>query len=125
MKPITIALCLACNKELRGRVDKKYCDDYCRNNFNNRIKSDTNNFSRNIINQLRKNKLILEEILGDSSLLKISRDRLLERGFHFKYHTHTYENKKGNLYIFCFEYGYLSLEKDWFLLVKREAEYGR
>jgi len=27
--------CLACGKILKGRVDKKFCDDYCRNNYNN------------------------------------------------------------------------------------------
>jgi hypothetical protein len=23
--------CLACGKQLKGRIDKKFCDDYCRN----------------------------------------------------------------------------------------------
>ena len=27
--------CLSCGKLLKGRVDKKFCDDYCRNNYNN------------------------------------------------------------------------------------------
>jgi hypothetical protein len=30
-----IKKCLACNKTLRGRADKKFCDDYCRSNYNN------------------------------------------------------------------------------------------
>ena len=26
-------LCLTCNKPVKGRTDKKFCDDYCRNNY--------------------------------------------------------------------------------------------
>lgn len=32
--------CLDCGKALVGRADKKFCDDSCRNNYNNRIKND-------------------------------------------------------------------------------------
>jgi predicted nucleic acid-binding Zn ribbon protein len=43
-------LCLTCNKPLKGRTDKKFCDDYCRNNYNNQLKSNTINLVRNINN---------------------------------------------------------------------------
>ncbi|MFA6947300.1 MAG: DUF2116 family Zn-ribbon domain-containing protein, partial [Pedobacter sp.] len=29
--------CLDCGAALRGRTDKKFCDDQCRSNFNNRM----------------------------------------------------------------------------------------
>ncbi len=45
--------------------------------------------------------------------------RLAEQGFDFRYHTHQYQNKKGQTYHFCYEYGYLPLEGDWVLVVKR------
>ena len=32
-------VCLACGKPLKGRIDKKFCDDYCRNNYNNQQKA--------------------------------------------------------------------------------------
>ncbi len=111
--------CLACNKILKGRTDKKFCDDYCRNSYNNQRKGDVNNYARNIINALRKNKKILEKFLGNEHMVKTTRGRLLNRGFQFNYHTHTYENKKGGVYVFCFEMGYLALEYDWFLVVKK------
>ena len=114
--------CLACNKILKGRIDKKFCDDYCRNLFNNQQKADSNNYARNIINVLRKNKRILSDFLGEDDMVKMSKDRLLSQGFHFKYHTHTYENKKGAVYVYCFEVGYLPLENDWMLLVRRGPE---
>jgi len=112
--------CLACNKSVKGRTDKKFCDDYCRNAYNNRLKAEGNNLVRNINNALRKNRRILEEILTtNEKMTKVSRENLLQRGFQFKYFTHTYSNAKGNQYHFCYEYGYLALENNWCLVVKR------
>ena len=55
--------CIECNKLLKGRADKKFCDDLCRNSYNNKLNSDTNGYVRNINNTLRKNRRILEETL--------------------------------------------------------------
>ena len=119
-------LCKACNKPFRGRTDKKFCDDYCRNSFNNQIKAGSKNLVRNINNALRKNRRILEELLDHGeAVVKTSRDELLHEGFHFKYLTHTYSNAKGNVYYFCYEYGYLELENDRYLIVRRDNNLGR
>ncbi len=116
-------VCLSCGKNLKGRSDKKFCDDYCRNNYNNLLKADTNNYVRNINNSLRKNRRILEDILpAKEEMAKTTKDKLLMQGFLFKYFTHTYTNKKGNTYFFNYEYGYLPLENDWYLIVKRKEE---
>lgn len=116
-------LCLACNKPLRGRIDKKFCDDYCRNNYNNQLKSGSSHITRNINNALTKNRRILESFFpAEEETVKTNRERLQALGFSFKYMTHTYTNKKGNIYYFCYEYGYLPLENDWYLLVKRKEE---
>lgn len=115
--------CLNCEKVLRGRTDKKYCDDYCRNNYNNQLKSTKTNLVRNINNALGKNRRILENLFSDGeAMAKTTRDKLLQKGFQFKYFTHTYTNKKGNVYYFCYDLGYLPLENDWYLLVKRKEE---
>ena len=114
-------ICMACGKPIKGRSDKKFCDDYCRNVYNNDLKSATNNYVRNINNALRKNRRILEDCLpaGDE-MIKITRDRLLHKGLQFKYITHTYTNRKGNIYYFCYDYGYLPLENNWYLLVRKK-----
>ena len=115
--------CLTCNKPLKGRTDKKFCDDYCRNGYNNQLKAGDNNFVRNINNTLRKNRRILEALLPiNEEMAKANKDKLLHKEFQFKYITHTYTNKKGNTYFFCYEYGYLPLENDWFLIVRRREE---
>ena len=114
-------LCLDCKKPVKGRTDKKFCNDFCRNNYNNQLKSHTNNLVRNINNTLGKNRRILEScFIGEEEIAKTTQEKLLEKGFLFKYITHTYTNKKGNVYFFVYDLGYLPLENDWYLLVKRK-----
>ena len=114
--------CLACDKTLTGRIDKKFCNDYCRNAYNNQIKTSNSGIVRKINHALLKNRRILEIILGVEEMAKTTKEKLLHRGFQFKYLTHTYANKKGNVYFFCYEFGYLPLENDWYLVVKRKEE---
>jgi len=117
--------CLCCNHLIKGRSDKKFCDDNCRNAYNNQLKAKTSysSYIRNINNTLYKNRKILEELLPiQEEMVKTTKDKLLQKGFLFKYHTHTYTNKKGNVYHFCYDYGYLPLDNDWFLIVKRKEE---
>ncbi|MDQ6610645.1 MAG: hypothetical protein M3Y85_12580 [Bacteroidota bacterium] len=114
--------CLACGKVVHGRIDKKFCNDYCRNAFNNNLKSVNTTIVRNINNALLKNRRILEAILGEEEMQKVTKDKLLHLGFQTKYITHTYTNKKGNVYFFCYEYGYLPLEHELFLIVKRKQQ---
>ena len=112
--------CLSCGKPVRGRSDKKFCDDYCRNNYNNQVKAEANNYVRNINNALRKNRHILEAVLGEVGMTKVGKQRLLNEGYQFKYHTHTYTTTKGSTYYFCYEYGFLQLEADLLLIVKKK-----
>lgn len=117
----TLKNCLACNKSIKGRTDKKFCDDYCRNAFNNKLKGESSNTVRNINNALRRNRRILQELLlPNDKMIKTNLEILLARGFLFKYITHTYTNSKGNIYNFCFEYGYLALENNCFVIVKQK-----
>lgn len=114
--------CLACDKKLSGRADKKFCNDYCRNSYNNGMKAANSPVIRNINNALIKNRRILEGLLGEEETIKKHKEKFLSQGFQFKYTTHTYTNKKGNTYFFCYEYGYLPLEHDWYLVVRRKEE---
>lgn len=115
--------CVNCGKPVKGRTDKKFCNDYCRNNFNNQLKSHTVNLVRNINNALGKNRRILQDMfVNGEEIAKTTKNKLLQRGFQFRYITDTYTNKKGNVYYFCYDFGYLPLDNDWYLLVKRKEE---
>ncbi len=111
-------LCQNCSTEYFGRQDKKFCSDYCRNQFNNKLNSDIYNFTRNINNTLRKNRRILAA-LNPTGKTKIHRDKLTAKGFNFNYHTNTYTTKAGKTYYFCYDQGYLELENQMLALVIR------
>ena len=118
----TTRLCLACYKPVKGRADKKFCDDYCRNAFNNKAKSEESSYVKQLVLLLKKNRRILEELLGKEDMIKLPAAKFTGKGFRFNYYTHQYKNKKGNIYNFCFEYGYLPLENGWYLVVKRSEQ---
>jgi len=119
MEEINSRKCPECGDEIIGRADKKFCSDQCRNTFNNRLNSDVSNTVRNINNILRKNRRILQELNKQSGKTMVRKETLLNNGFNFNYHTHTYTTKKGDVYYFCYEQGFLYLEdKTLYLLVE-------
>jgi len=112
-------LCLCCSKRLNGRADKKFCDDFCRNTYNNNLKSQINNVIRNINNALSKNRRILESFLPETEVHKfVSKDKLLKKGFRMKHHTHLINNQKGQTYYFCYDHGYRLTDNDNVLIVR-------
>lgn len=112
-------VCPECGNVVRGRQDKKYCSDGCRNSFNNKLNSDRVNLMRRINNRIRKNQRVLSA-LNISGKTKTHRDEMLLRGFDFHYFTHVVTTKKGSEYRFCYDEGYLKLDEGYILLVKRE-----
>jgi hypothetical protein len=116
--------CLECNEIIRGRIDKKYCNDLCRNSFNNKLNSDSNNFVRNINNTLRKNRRILENMLNENEKITVPKQKLMDKGFNFAFYTNQSVTKNNNRYLFCYEYGYMGLEKDITLIVRKKREEG-
>jgi hypothetical protein len=114
--------CLACDKPVHGRSDKKFCNDYCRNAYNNSLKTMNHTVVKNINSVLTKNRKILDSLLGPEKTIKANKEKLLRQGYNFKYITHTYTNKTGDTYCFCYEMGYLPLENDWYLIVRRKDD---
>lgn len=117
--------CLCCGKAVKGRSDKKFCDDYCRNSYNNQQKAKTNHSSyvRNINNALLKNRRILETLkYNKDSHIRIHKEKLSLLGFCFKYITHLFTNKEGKTYFWCYDYGYLPLDHDWYLIVRKKED---
>lgn len=110
--------CLECGEKIVGRVDKKFCSDYCRNAHHNNLNKDRKNLVRNVNNQLRKNYRILEEF-NPNEKTTISKNKLLARGFNFDYLTSIYTTKTGKVYYFVYDQGYLPLENEIYALVKR------
>lgn len=114
-------LCPECGESINGRIDKKFCSDMCRNAFNNKANADSNNYVRNINNALRKNRRILQELLQGEKTT-VPRQKLSDKGFNFKCQTSHTVTKNQHLYLFCYEFGYLSLDNDLVLIVKKRVD---
>lgn len=110
--------CLECGEKIIGREDKKFCNDSCRNTFNNKQNKDATNLMRNINNKLRKNYRILCE-LNPEEKSKTTRSKLLQLGFEFEFLTSIYTTKNATTYFFIYDQGYMQIDNDWFVLVKR------
>ncbi len=112
--------CLECEDMFAGRIDKKFCSDYCRNAFNNKINKDNTNLIRNVNNRLRKNWRILTQ-LNPNDKCKVVKSKMIDLGFDFSHFTSIYTTKTGNVYYFCYDQGYLELEGGYYALVKRDS----
>lgn len=112
--------CSECGTEIHGRADKKFCSDYCRNAYNNQLNKDSKNLVRNINNRLRKNYRILDSFELKEGKTRTTKTRLLDKGFDFEYITNLYTTKKGSTYFFVYDLGYLPLDNDYYMIVKRE-----
>lgn len=112
--------CLECGEKIIGRSDKKFCNDACRNAYNNKQNKDSTNLMRNVNNKLRKNYRILKEINIDGKT-KVGKSKLESLGFDFEYFTSLKVYKNGSEYRFIYDYGYKLLEEDFVLIVKNQA----
>ena len=117
----TNRLCLCCQKRLKGRMDKKFCNDFCRNHYNNLRYIDHHVYVRRVQSVLRKNRRILADLLAPmDKATNVPRQKLLEKGYDFDFYTNHIQTTKG-LYTFCYEYGFLELDLNNLLIVKRKA----
>ncbi len=111
--------CLECGEKIVGRTDKKFCNDGCRNVYNNKHNKDSTNLMRNINNKLRKNYRILSKLNVDGKT-KTTKQKLVSLGFNFDYITQYVVYKNGSDYSFVYDQGYKLLEEDFVLLVKKD-----
>ena len=111
--------CLYCGEPLIGRIDKKFCCDSCRNNYNYEKTHQQTNLIRNVNAILARNYSILQE-LNTSGKTIVTKRQLTEKKFDFKYFTNLYKTKTGSLYYIIYDQAYLPKDgsQDAFLLVK-------
>ena len=75
---------------------------------------------RNINNKLRKNYRILRELNADGKS-KTTKNKLQSEGFDFHFFTNILQTKTGNTYYFIYDQGYMLLENDFYILVKKDT----
>lgn len=110
--------CLHCDRVLKGRSDKRFCDDGCRNAYNNERKKDEHEDIGPIDLALKQNRRILKGLLGARKTKITTEKSLLQKGFSFKYHTHDFQPRSGNCYHYCYDFGYQEKEEGVYMIVK-------
>ncbi|MFO0414806.1 MAG: hypothetical protein ACK50E_04070 [Bacteroidota bacterium] len=99
--------CGYCRKTFTGRVDKLFCNDHCRVAFhNNKTKDkDNNNYTRMINALIKKNRNILKSVF-EEEVNSVHYGALVIKGFSFSFFTHETASKSGEVFRFCYDYGY-------------------
>ncbi|MCB0401178.1 MAG: hypothetical protein KDD41_03785 [Flavobacteriales bacterium] len=110
--------CMECGERIVGRSDKKFCSDYCRNTFNNKIHREGKKLIRATNARLQKNWRILEELNPEAST-QILKDDLLDLGFDFNLCTSIYWTKEGKPICFCYNQGFLKLDEHVYSIIKK------
>lgn len=107
-----MAKCIECSGKLSGRIDQKFCSEYCKSSFhykNNKEKEASTYVKIDTI--LKQNRRILKKY-NQSGQSQIKKDLLLKEGFDFNYFTHYWKAKNGNVYFFCYEFGFRDLKEN-------------
>jgi predicted nucleic acid-binding Zn ribbon protein len=110
--------CLECDREVFGRIDKKFCSDQCRTQNYNRANSKSNNIIRTVNAILKKNHKILQK-LNPKGKAKVSETKLLENGFKLDYYTNQYTTKKGVTYKFCYDQGFIKMDNGYYAIFEK------
>jgi len=103
--------CPECNIEVKGRSDKKFCSAKCKSihQYENVRKKEV--FYLMVDKQLKKNRRLLKKY-NKSGYTTIRSKELLNDGFNPKYFTHYWKTKKGDVYLFCYDFGFLNMNKN-------------
>ena len=107
----TASECENCGKELHGRIDKRFCNDTCRNEFNRRKKQaealKANEAMPEILRIIRRNYEILQSLgnIPDGSQIFLPKTALLQKGLDFRFYTSVKDNGEER-YSYCFERGW-------------------
>lgn len=112
--------CPYCTTEITGRSNKKYCSVHCKSAHQYEKRKTEEQLYYSIDKQLKVNRKILKAY-NKSGFSTVRKEKLLLEGFNPKYFTHYWKNKKGQVYLFCYEYGFLELKenvKEKYVLVK-------
>jgi hypothetical protein len=99
-------VCLECGDKIKGRSDKKFCNDACRSAHHNKKNKVASNPQKTINNLLSKNRRILKDCFEQSEHNTVPIIKLENKGFVFNFYTHLIDSNKGQSYRYCYDFGY-------------------
>ncbi len=119
--------CPVCGSLVRGRTDKIFCSTKCKSIKQYESRQQDEKFYLRVDRQLKINRKLLKRY-NRSGFTTIRKSELTAKGFDPKFFTHYWKNKKGDVYLFCYDYGFLFLERDpkpKYLIVQWQDYMGR
>lgn len=111
MKKVKKKECAVCQVEIKGRPDQVYCSNKCKSAAQYERRLSTDQFFFTVDKQLKTNRRLLKKY-NQSGYTTMRKDVLLKDGFNPKFFTHYWKNPQGQVYLFCYEYGFLEITKD-------------
>jgi len=104
--------CLYCNKELFGRIDKKFCDAACKSAHQyQKAKEAPNRFFDTVNNQLKLNRKILKEF-NKGGKVTVRAQLLEDLNFNPNFFTHYWKTQQQDVYLFVYEFGFLKKKEN-------------
>ncbi len=101
--------CQDCGSMLKGRMDKKFCNDVCRVRQHRKIHVHAKTV-KSVERVLIRNRSLLVTLKEKGRATMTGEGRfvwLRRQGFDFNFHTHVQPLDDGRLAIMCFEEGYI------------------
>jgi len=112
--------CKICEKQLKGRNDKRFCSIECKNYYHTKLRKITYTNTKDLDKILHRNRAILLELLGKNTYQKkLKRLTLARKRFNFKYITHFNKNKQGKIYHHVYDFAWMEFSDDEILIVRR------
>ena len=107
MDSLSPQTCLQCGKTLVGRSDKRFCDAYCRNSYNNLHKSRYEQKIQATNSAIRRNRTILKTLcpVGKAT---VRREVLDKMGFSFRHFTSLHGSITKS-YFLCYDYAFMPI----------------
>jgi hypothetical protein len=104
--------CIECGDKIEGRIDKIFCTPYCKSNhhYKRNIEKEKGLYVA-IDRQLKLNRRLLQHFNRAGKAI-VRKEELLKAGFNPKYFTHYWKNQKGDVYLFCYEFGFLEKKEN-------------
>ena len=100
-------VCLFCSQPMNGRIDKVFCNPNCKSSYHyKKSKEKGASLYNQIDHQLKTNRRILKNY-NKAGKATIRKEALTDLGFNPKHFTHYWKNQKGDVYLFCYEFGFL------------------
>lgn len=104
--------CPVCDKLIKGRTDKKFCDTTCKSAFHYQaLLEEGSGFYLRVDRQLKTNRRILKRF-NRAGKATVRAEILIAQGFNPKFFTHYWKNSKGEVYIFVYEFGFLTRKEN-------------